>query len=142
MLRTGLAEWALTPFESQAHMVEAMRDPQYRTVPAYVAAVEAKVLLGSRTNIRVYDDTLRTEPAVTGIGGTTGADEPGTESAAQLSYAESQKEANRLHAERYGSLSVAPAPRVLSDEDKEVIAFNLRQWNESTLRIRDAQQQH
>src|SRR5438105_2276914 len=101
-LREGLAQWAQTPFESQAHMIAAMRDPQYSRIPEYRAAVEAKIALNnSGIAPRVYDQ--RQEYVAGGIGQ--------THTEAGRSQIEAGKLAEQELAERYGYQAVAPANR-------------------------------
>lgn len=137
-LRTGLAEWALTPFESQQHLIEALRDPQYSRVPEYRAACEKKMCIDTKgAQISVYDDTQRSAPPEAGMGQSKIG--PCTEAETRLAYEEGQAEAQRLHAQTYGPLSVKPAPRILTRLDLEADAWNRQQWRLGTEAMRRAE---
>jgi hypothetical protein len=109
-LRENLAGWSLTPFESQYHMMEAIRDPQYSKVPEYRAAVEAKICLdakGVHTTVYAPPDLQRND---SGIG------ERQTETG--QARAQDQKSAEELHREIFGERSVAPTPLQNTQRDR------------------------
>jgi hypothetical protein len=103
-LRDNLSEWSKTPFESQAHLIEAMRSPEYRDSrnSAFREAVEAKIGISSNTGtaITVYSGLDATN-SDGGLG------ESDTEAAARR-HGEEQ-EAERALLEQYGSLALSPA---------------------------------
>jgi len=106
-LRTNLSDWALTPFESNAHMMEAMRDPQYRRSPEFVACVEAKVALMARgAAVTAHNDHSRIVVGTGVIGN--------TRSAAARSEASERLSAEEQLAAIYGPLSIRHESRAKS----------------------------
>src|SRR4051812_3997237 len=103
-LRDNLAEWSKTPFESQAHLIEAMRSPEYRDSrnSAFREAVEAKVLISSNTGTSA---TVYSGLDATNSDG--GLGESGTEAAARRQGEE--RDAEQAMLEQYGSLALSPA---------------------------------
>jgi hypothetical protein len=106
-VRENLEEWKRLPFESQAHMIAAMRDPQYRDPrnSAYREAVEARVLISSNTgaSATVYSG-LDAKNSDGGLG------ESGTTAAATRQ--EEEASAQQAFLEQYGPMSVSPAQRM------------------------------
>lgn len=106
-LRENLAEWSRQPFESSAHMQEAIRDPQYSKVPEYRRAVEAKIVISSRMGTSATNrsavERADSEPGA-GLG------DAGTE--AEQNRRAREHDAERTLYERSGPMSVSPAARV------------------------------
>lgn len=104
-LRDNLSEWSKTPFESTAHMMEAMRDKQYSDPrnSAYRKAVEAKVLLGSNGTRTAIHNSVEREDAAPGAGIGNGASVAAAE--------RKEHDAERDLYESRGPMSVSPAAR-------------------------------
>jgi hypothetical protein len=96
-----LTAWALLPFQSQAEMVAAMRNPEYRNPSngAYREAVAKKLTVSPEGSTgftaKIYDTEQRQETA-------TGNEQP-QESADEI------KEAEEQLASIWGSMAVAPS---------------------------------
>ncbi|MEX2109834.1 MAG: hypothetical protein WD802_04465 [Gemmatimonadaceae bacterium] len=103
-IRENLAEWSRIPFESQAHMIAAMRDPQYRdpSNSAFREAVEAKVHISSNTGTTstVYSVEERED---------SGSLE--SDSSIKARMREEEASAQQAFLEQYGPLSLSPAQR-------------------------------
>src|SRR4051812_18086686 len=103
-IRENLDVWARSPFASQAAMIEAMRDPQYKDPrnDAYRLAVAAKIMISSDTgtSATVY------RPAEYESVGDAGIGQSQTEAAGHRAV--EQKSAEDLMIELYGPLAVAP----------------------------------
>jgi hypothetical protein len=106
-LRENLAEWSKQPFESSAHMQEAIRDQQYSRIPEYRRAVEAKICLSSSTGTRtaVHASVEREDSEVgAGLGNS------GTE--AEQNRRATERDVERQMYESQGPMSVSPSARI------------------------------
>lgn len=104
-IREDLESWSKIPFPSQAALIQAMRDPQYKDPrnDAYRQAVEAKMIISTETgtSTTVYDTVQQQNES--GLGE--------TETEASKQRAEEQRQAEEALCGSHGAMAVSPQAR-------------------------------